>query len=59
MSIEYDTYKGRPIIKIPTGEYQGETQYLSMGYKKALAVVDNIDYIRQFVERCERTGENR
>ncbi len=56
-SVEFDTYKGHPIIKIPTGELKGETQYLSMGYRKAKACLDYFDDIQAFCERCEEQGE--
>lgn len=57
---DFDLFKGYPIIKIYTGKtFKGEDEYITMGYRKALAVVDQIQHIRQFVERCEKTGDNK
>lgn len=48
---EYE-YQGHPIIKIYTGkEYQGKDETISLGVRKAAAICDQIDYIRQFVEK--------
>jgi ubiquinone biosynthesis protein UbiJ len=47
------TFKGRDVCKIYTGEYMGESQYLTMGLKKAQAVLENIDALRRWVDRQE------
>lgn len=47
--VTYETFKGHKLICIPTGEYKGEMQYLKLGYKKAKAILDNIDEIERFV----------
>jgi len=44
---------GHPAVKIYTGIFQGQPQYLIMGLKKAQAVVDNIDALRKWVDRQE------
>ena len=49
-----DTFKGHDICKIYVNEYQGEAQYLTMGLKKAQAVLENIDRLRQWVDQRER-----
>ena len=46
-------YKGYPVCKIYTGEYQGESQFLTLGLKKAQAVLENIDRLRQWVYQHE------
>jgi len=47
------TFKGHDVCKIYTGEYMGESQYLTMGLKKAQAVLKNIDALRKWVDRQE------
>lgn len=47
-------YKGYPVAKIYTGEYKGETQYITLGLRKAQAVLDNIDRLRRWVDENER-----
>lgn len=49
-------FKGHPICKIYLYEYQGESQFLTMGLKKAQAVLDNIDRLREWVDRHERAN---
>ena len=46
-------YKGYPVCKIYTGEYQGESQFLTLGLKKAQAILENIDRLRQWVDQNE------
>ena len=46
--ITYETFKGNKLICIPCGEYQGETQYVKFGYKKAKAVLEAMDEIEKF-----------
>jgi hypothetical protein len=46
-------YKGYPVCKIYTGEYQGESQFLTLGLKKAQAILENIDRLRQWVYQHE------
>jgi hypothetical protein len=46
-------YKGYPVCKIYTGEYQGESQFLILGLKKAQAILENIDRLRQWVDQHE------
>ena len=48
-----DTFKGYDVCKIYTGEYMGEAQYLTLGLKKAQAVLENIDALRKWVDRKE------
>jgi hypothetical protein len=49
-------YKGYPVAKIYTGEFKGEPQFLILGLKKAQAVLENIDRLRQWVDRQEKGG---
>ena len=57
---DFDWYKGHPVIVIYTGRsFNDEPEKVTLGYRKAAAVCDQIDQLRQFVERCERTGEDR
>ena len=46
-------YKGFPTCKIYINEYQGESKFLTLGLKKAQAVLDNIDRIRNWVQKNE------
>ncbi len=50
---EYDEYKGRPVLKIHIGEWNGKDDWLIVGVKKAQAICDDIDYIRRFVDQQE------
>ncbi len=57
---DFDTSHGRPVIVLYTGKDPGgEPERLTLGYRKAAAVCDQIGHIRAFVERCRRTGDNR
>lgn len=53
-TFQEDTYNGYPVAKIYTGEYQGKAQFLMLGLKKAQAILENIDRLRQWVEKQER-----
>ncbi len=45
-------FKGYPVLKIYTGkEYKGEEEYITLGVRKAQAVDDCIDALRQFVDK--------
>jgi hypothetical protein len=55
--IMFETFKGNNLICIPCGEYHDEVQYLKMGYKKAKAIVDNIDEIEAWVIKQEMKKE--
>lgn len=46
-------YKGYPVAKIYINEYQGESQFLTLGLKKAQAILENIDRLRQWVDQNE------
>jgi hypothetical protein len=49
---EEGDFKGNPTITIFTGhEYQGKEEQITMGIRKARAVDDCIDAIRQFVDK--------
>lgn len=57
---DFDTSHGRPVIVLYTGsELDGEPERVTLGYRKAAAVCDQIGHIRAFVEQCRRTGDNR
>jgi len=48
------TYEGKPVCKIYTGSGKDGTDYfLTMGLKKAQAVLENIDALRRWVDRLE------
>jgi len=51
MDAERTTYYGRPAIKIPVDD--GPDSYMILGYKRAKAIVDNIDEIENFCIDCE------
>jgi hypothetical protein len=53
-TFQESTYKGYPVVKIYTGEYQKEPQFLTLGLKKAQAILDNIDRLRQWVDKQEK-----
>jgi hypothetical protein len=53
-TFQESTYNGFPVAKIYTGEYKGEAQFLMLGLKKAQAVLDNIDRLRQWVDKQEK-----
>lgn len=53
-TFQESSYKGYPVAKIYHGEYQGEPQFLMLGLKKAQAILENIDRLRQWVEKQER-----
>lgn len=49
---EEGVFKGYPVLKIYTGkEYKGEEEYVILGVRKARAVDDCIDALRQFVDK--------
>ena len=57
---EFDMFKGHPVIVIYAGKsFNGEDVKFAIGYRKARAVCDHIEAIRQFVELCERTGDDK
>lgn len=51
------TYKGHPVVKIYTGEYQKEPQFLTLGLKKAQAILENIDRLRAWVYQQEKPNK--
>lgn len=55
-TFQVSTYNNHPVVKIYTGEYKGEPQFLTMGLKKAQAVLENIDRLRQWVDKQENKG---
>ena len=51
---EIGEYKGYPTITIYTGkEYKGESEKITLGIRKAKAIVDNIDWLYKFVKENE------
>ena len=52
-TFQEDEFKGHPIIKIYIESYKGEDKFLILGLKKAQAVLDNIDRLREWVDRLE------
>jgi uncharacterized protein YpmB len=54
---EIGEYKGNPLFKINYLDKDGEERTLiSFGTKKAQAICEHIDLIRQFAEKGERHG---
>lgn len=51
-------FKGYPVLKIVVGKkYQSEeNDVMIIGVKKAVAICEQIDYIRQFVDKNEKKG---
>jgi len=47
------TFKGNAGLEFYNGEYMGEPQFFFLGVKKLGIVADNIDRIRQFLDRKE------
>jgi hypothetical protein len=57
---DFDTSHGRPVIVLYTGrEFDGQRERVTLGYRKAAAVCDQIGHIRAFVEQCRRAGDHR
>ena len=54
-TFQEDTYQGKPVCKIylSTGR-DGTPYYLILGLKKAQAVLENIDRLRQWVDQLEK-----
>lgn len=51
---EIGEYKGHPTITIFTGkEYQGGAVKITLGIRKAKAIIDNVDYLYKFVKDNE------
>lgn len=57
-TFQESSYKGYPVAKIYHGEYQGEPQFLTLGLKKAQAILENIDRLRQWVDKHEGKPRN-
>ena len=56
--VKFEIFKGANVICIPCGEYEGETQWLKMGYRKAKAVLDYADEIEKFcIDQEERKSK--
>jgi hypothetical protein len=54
---EESDYRGQPIITFFTGdEFEGKPVMVSMGYRKAKAIMDNVEYLYRFVASCEEKG---
>ena len=54
----FGDYKGNPVIHIYTGrQYQGEDEKVTLGLTKARAILDNIDWLRKFVDCYDNPGE--
>lgn len=48
-------YKGSPTFSVLTGvSKQGEEWWFTFGVKKAQAILENIDALRQWVDKNER-----
>ena len=55
---EEGLFKGYPVLKIVVGKkYQSdEDDVMIIGVKKAVAICEQIDYIRQFADKHQKTG---
>ena len=55
---EEGVFKGYPVLKIVVGKkYQSdEDDVMIIGVKKAVAICEQIDYIRQFADKNEKKG---
>jgi hypothetical protein len=56
---EEGVFKGYPVLKIVLGKkYQSdENDLMIIGVKKAVAICEQIDYIRRFADKHEKKGE--
>lgn len=51
---EITLHKGCPILTIYTGhKYQGEDEYIRIGPRKAKAILEQLDPIRDFVQQTK------
>ena len=51
---EIGDYKGHQTITIFTGkEYKGEAEKITLGVRKAKAIIDNVDWLYKFVKDNE------
>lgn len=54
---EEGQYKGYPVLNIFLGKYQsGEDDVFTIGVKKAVAICEQIDYIRRFADKHQKQG---
>jgi len=55
---EESIFKGYPVLKIVIGKkYQSqEDDLMIIGVKKAVAICEQIDYIRQFADKHQKKG---
>lgn len=55
---EEGVFKGYPVLKIVLGKkYQSdENDLMIIGVKKAVAICEQIDYIRRFADKHEKKG---
>jgi len=56
MVAEYREYKGKPVIALREFE---SARAFAFGFTKAKLIVEHIDEINQFVEYCEKSGNER
>lgn len=52
-TFQEDTFKGHDVCKIYLGEFRGEEKFLTLGVKKAKAILENLDRLRQWVDKHE------
>ncbi len=57
-TFQEDEYKGKPVCRILYGFWKDEPQFLVIGVKKAAAILENIDRLRQWVDKNEKGGNN-
>ena len=51
---EIGEYNGNPTITIFAGKYKGEDVRVTLGIRKAKAIVDHIDHLYKFVKDNEK-----
>ena len=52
-TFQEDEFKGHPIVKIYVGSYKGEDLFLTLGLKKAKAVIEHYPQLVKWVEDQE------
>jgi hypothetical protein len=57
-TVKEETYQGKPVISVLTGVGRdGKEYWFSFGLQKAQAILENIDRIRQWVDKQENKGK--
>jgi hypothetical protein len=58
--VEYDEYKGNPMIMLPAGKNKatGEVYWFKFGVQKAKAIIKYLEDIKTFIQINEKGNEN-